>query len=71
MNAGRTIILLGLALVAVGTIVMLASKLGLPRLGRLPGDIVWEGRFGTVYLPITTCIALSVALTLVLRFFSK
>ena len=38
-------------------------------LGRLPGDITvrWRGR--TIYLPITTTVLLSLALTLVTRLF--
>lgn len=71
MNAGKTIVLIGIAIVVVGAVVMLADKLGLPRLGRLPGDIVWKGRFGTVYLPITTCVVLSVLLTLVVSFLGR
>ena len=71
MNAGRTIILIGIAIVVVGAVVMLSDKLGLPRLGRLPGDFVWKGRFGTVYVPITTCIVLSILLTIVLSFLGR
>ncbi len=36
--------------------------LGLP-LGRLPGDIVIRRDQVTVYMPITTCILISVVLT--------
>jgi hypothetical protein len=36
------------------------------RLGRLPGDIVYQGRNTTFYFPIVTCLVLSVALTLIL-----
>jgi hypothetical protein len=36
------------------------------RLGRLPGDIAYQGRHGSFYFPVVTCILLSVALTLIL-----
>jgi Protein of unknown function (DUF2905) len=36
------------------------------RLGRLPGDIAIEGRRGSFYFPIVTCLLLSVVLTLVM-----
>ena len=34
------------------------------RLGRLPGDIAYQGNNSSFYFPIVTCIVLSVALTL-------
>ena len=35
------------------------------RLGHLPGDIAYQGRHGSFYFPIVTCIVVSVALTLI------
>ncbi len=62
---GKSIVLLGLAMVAVGLILWAAS--GLPWLdgiGRLPGDIyVRRGNF-SFYFPLTTSIIISVVLTL-------
>jgi hypothetical protein len=47
--------------------VWLAARTGLPlRLGRLPGDIAYQGKHGSFYFPVVTCILLSVVLTLVL-----
>jgi Protein of unknown function (DUF2905) len=37
----------------------------LPRLGRLPGDIVIERGNGRFYFPIVTCIVISVLFSLV------
>ena len=62
---GRTLIILGLALVAVGLLVMLGEKLPI-RLGRLPGDIAIRGKHGAFYFPIVTCLLLSALVTLVL-----
>lgn len=66
---GRTLIYLGVLLVAVGVILSLAGRL--PWLGNLPGDItVQRGRF-TFYFPVTTCIILSLLISLVLYFFRR
>ena len=65
----RTLIYLGVLLVIVGVILSLAGRL--PWLGNLPGDItVQRGRF-TFYFPITTCILLSLLISLVLYFFRR
>jgi cytochrome c biogenesis factor len=62
---GKLILFLGVFLVAVGAVLVLGAKLPF-RLGRLPGDIVYQGRNTTFYFPIVTCLVLSVALTLIL-----
>ena len=71
MTLGRILVVAGLAIAVLGLLVMLGSKLGLPRLGRLPGDIVWRGKNTNFYFPIVTCIVLSVLLTLILSFFNR
>lgn len=65
MNIGRLLIAAGLALAALGVIVLLIGKLNLP-LGRLPGDIVYRGKNTTVYFPWVTCLLISILLTLIL-----
>ena len=65
MNLGRLLIFAGLALAALGVIVLLINKLDLP-LGRLPGDIVYRGKNTTFYFPWVTCLLVSVVLTLIL-----
>lgn len=71
MSLGRWLILVGVVFAAAGLLVMLAAKLGLPRLGRLPGDIVYRGRNTTLYIPIVSCLVLSVLLTIVLSLFNR
>ncbi|HHZ19145.1 MAG TPA: DUF2905 domain-containing protein [Firmicutes bacterium] len=61
---GRTLIVLGLVLTALGGLLLLGSRL--PGLGRLPGDIIIQKENFTLYIPITTSILLSVLLSLVL-----
>ena len=58
---GRTLVLIGLFVAAIGLLVMA----GFP-LGRLPGD--WTIRRGafTFYFPLATSILLSILLTLVM-----
>jgi hypothetical protein len=63
---GKTLVLVGLAIAALGLLVML----GVP-LGRLPGDFyVKRGAF-SFYFPLATSIVLSILLTLVLAFFRR
>jgi hypothetical protein len=71
VTLGRILVVVGIAIAALGLLVMLGSKLGLPRLGRLPGDIVWRGRNTSFYFPIVTCLVLSVVLTLILSFINR
>jgi hypothetical protein len=59
----RTLILLGLILVAVG---LLWRWIGVLRLGRLPGDIVVQHQNFTFYFPVATGLLISVVLTLIL-----
>ena len=62
---GRLLVMLGVALVAIGGIVMLLGRTGLP-LGRLPGDILYRGKNTTFYFPLASCILISVVLSIVL-----
>jgi hypothetical protein len=71
MPLGRILIVAGLGIAALGLLVMLGAKLGLPRPSKLPGDIVWQGKNSTVYFPIVTCIVLSILLTLALSIFNR
>ncbi len=58
----RTLIVIGVLLVAVGLAWPWVSKLGL---GRLPGDIRIETEHGIFYFPITTCIIVSVVVSII------
>jgi hypothetical protein len=60
---GRMLLVFGVVLAAVGALLTLGPKLPF-RLGRLPGDIVYQGKNTTLYFPIVTCLAVSAALTL-------
>ena len=64
----RTLIILGLAIAAVGFLWPWISRLGL---GRLPGDILIQREGFTFYAPITTGILVSIVLSLVLWLLSR
>jgi hypothetical protein len=70
MPLGKMLILAGLALVAAGVLVILLSKSPIP-LGRLPGDIRIEGKNGSFYFPVVTCILVSAVLSLVMWLFRR
>jgi hypothetical protein len=57
----KFLIVLGLAVAAAGV----AMWLGLP-LGRLPGDVVIRRGAFSFYVPLTSCVLVSVVLTVLL-----
>jgi hypothetical protein len=70
IQLGRAVIVLGLLLVVVGVLLTFADRLPF-RIGRLPGDIVIRGRNTSFYIPLMTCLLLSLLLTLVSWLFSR
>jgi len=55
---GKLLLVVGLVIAGIGLLIMA----GVP-LGRLPGDIVYRRGSVTVYLPIVTCVVISLVLT--------
>jgi hypothetical protein len=66
---GKWIVLMGLALVAIGSLLWVSGKI--PFVGRLPGDLRFERQNFKFYFPLTTCLLSSVAGSLLLWIFSK
>lgn len=62
---GKFLLVIGIVMVCLGALMMFGTKLPF-RLGRLPGDIVVQGRNSSFYFPIVTCIVVSVVLTLLM-----
>ena len=62
---GRFLLLAGIVLAVVGLLLVAGGRLPF-RLGRLPGDLAYQGRHGGFYFPIVTCIVLSLALSMVM-----
>jgi len=72
MNAlGRLLILLGIVFIIVGILLTHSNILSFLRLGRLPGDIAIKRENFTFYLPLTTCILISLVVTLILYLLRK
>jgi hypothetical protein len=67
-DLGKALLVLGGVIVLVGTALLLAGRFNLP-LGRLPGDFVYRGKNTVFYFPLTTCIVISVVLSLLFWIF--
>jgi len=61
---GKSLIIIGLVIAAVGVVVTLAGKA--EWLGRLPGDINIRRENFSFYFPITTCLILSAIISFIL-----
>jgi hypothetical protein len=59
---GKALLGLGLLLAAIGAVLMLAGRFGLP-LGRLPGDFAYRGKNASFYFPLGTSILISIVLS--------
>ncbi|HEX4595549.1 MAG TPA: DUF2905 domain-containing protein [Bryobacteraceae bacterium] len=70
MSFGRTLIIIGLFVLALGLIVSIGERLPI-RLGRLPGDIVIRGKHSVFYFPIVTSLVISVILSIILWLFGR
>jgi hypothetical protein len=68
-SLGRTLVVAGIVLAALG--VLLYASPSIPLLGRLPGDIRIERPGFRFYLPITSCLVVSAALSGVVWLVSK
>ena len=70
MPIGRTLITIGIVLVAAGLLFTYGGRLPF-RLGRLPGDIYIQGKHSSFYFPLATCVLLSLLLSMVFWIFRK
>jgi hypothetical protein len=69
-DLGKALLVLGGVILLVGAALLLAGRLNLP-LGRLPGDLVYRGKNTAFYFPLTTCIIISVVLSLLFWLFGR
>ncbi|MDH4122192.1 MAG: DUF2905 domain-containing protein [Deltaproteobacteria bacterium] len=67
-DLGKTLIVVGLGLAALGVLFTLGKSLGL---GRLPGDFLLKRENVTLYFPLATSVLLSVGLSLVFWLFRR
>ncbi|MBW2451577.1 MAG: DUF2905 domain-containing protein [Deltaproteobacteria bacterium] len=66
---GKTLMLIGLLLIIVGLFLTFGSKY-LP-LGKLPGDIHIERDNFTMFVPLGSCILISILVSLLIWLFRK
>ncbi len=59
---GKLLIAIGVTIVLIGAVVFIVGQLGL---FKLPGDLQFGSKNWRVFLPITSCIIISIVLTLI------
>jgi hypothetical protein len=67
INLGKLLILLGGIIFILGIFLLFVGKV--PFLGKLPGDIHIHKKNFDLYFPLTTCILISIVLSLIFIFF--
>ncbi len=68
-DLAKTLIFFGVILICMGVFAAIFSNV--PLLGKLPGDIFLRRGSFTFYFPVTTCVLLSLILTLAFTLFGK
>ena len=61
---GKLIIIVGIALVAIGLLITFASRI--PLIGKLPGDFYFKRGDASFYFPLASSILISVVLSIIL-----
>jgi hypothetical protein len=64
-DLGKMLLLVGAGIALLGLVLLVAGRI--PFFGRLPGDIAFRRGNVSVYVPIITCLVLSVVLTVVVN----
>jgi hypothetical protein len=60
---GRLLVAAGIILVAIGVVTLLVGRIPGLRLGHLPGDIVIQRPYFSIYIPLTTMLLVSAVLS--------
>ena len=66
---GKMLIVMGIIIMLIGIIMTVGPKI--PWIGRLPGDIIIKKEQFSFYFPLTTCIIISIILTLLFYLLRK
>jgi uncharacterized protein HemY len=66
---GKNLIFFGVILILFGLIFSFAGKI--PYLGKLPGDIYIKRENFTFYFPITTCVLISIIISIIFYLISR
>jgi len=67
---GKTLLIIGLLIALFGLLLMLAPGL-FGWFGHLPGDIRREGEHGSLFIPVTSMIVISIILTIIINLFFR
>jgi hypothetical protein len=67
---GRWLLVVGLIVAAAGGVLWLAARLGFP-LGRLPGDLRFEGKGFNCSFPLASSLLISLLLTLAINLIAR
>lgn len=65
LNPGRLFLVLGFFFLLLGVLFLISPRI--PFLGKLPGDLFYQGKNFRIFFPLATCILLSLLLTLILN----
>jgi low affinity Fe/Cu permease len=68
METGKFLVIAGVVIFVLGLVFMMSNKLPI---GRLPGDLRFGGDHFRIYIPIATCVLLSIIITVIVNFFSR
>jgi len=68
-QAGKLLLIFGILVIVVGFVLIMADRI--PFLGKLPGDLSFKSGNTRIYIPIVTCVVLSVILTVVLNLIDR
>ena len=66
INMQKILIIIGIILLIIGLLYPYIKKLGL---GQLPGDILFKTGNSTFFLPVMTCLIISIILTIIFNLF--
>lgn len=66
---GKVLITIGVIMIVVGVFFLFGNKI--PFLGKLPGDVAVQKKNFSFYFPITTCIIISIILSLIMWLLGK
>lgn len=66
---GKFLIISGLVLLIIGLAIQFSDRI--PYLGKLPGDMRFEGKNFKVYFPLTTSLLLSLLISIILLLINK
>ena len=66
---GRWFILGGVLLIVVGALLLSLGKI--PGVGKLPGDIIIKKDNFSFYFPLTTCLLISLILSIILYLWNR